>query len=146
MTTHDPKRINFSENTSIHECLLICRRHGTEESAQPTEFVSLRRMPEGVRKKRLLPWTPSYQVRWDTGAVSISGLRIAYVMVTGLRCSGSMVHLPMLPANWRRTHVWNLLARDLKSVRPDNESRTHTKFATEMHPTGYQDSILPAVV
>ena len=27
VTTHDPRRIAFSENTSIHECLLICRRH-----------------------------------------------------------------------------------------------------------------------
>ncbi len=45
VTTHDPKRINFSENTSIHECLLICRRwHGGERPA--TEFVSLRRMPK----------------------------------------------------------------------------------------------------
>ncbi|MDE2887551.1 MAG: DEAD/DEAH box helicase family protein [Gemmatimonadota bacterium] len=45
VTTHDPKRINFSENTSIHECLLICRRwHEGERPA--TEFVSLRRMPK----------------------------------------------------------------------------------------------------
>ena len=44
ITTHDPKRINFSENTSIHECLLICRRHPVGERP-PTEFISLRRMP-----------------------------------------------------------------------------------------------------
>ena len=44
VTTHDPRRIAFSENTTIHECLLICRRHpGT--TRPPTEFVSLRRMP-----------------------------------------------------------------------------------------------------
>ena len=45
VTTHDPKRIAFSENTTIHECLLICRRHPVEERPA-TEFVSLRRMPE----------------------------------------------------------------------------------------------------
>ena len=45
ITTHDPKRINFSENTSIHECLLICRRHQGGERP-PTEFVSLRIMPD----------------------------------------------------------------------------------------------------
>ena len=45
VTTHDPKRINFSENTSIHECLLVCRR-SREDKRSPTEFVSLRRMPE----------------------------------------------------------------------------------------------------
>ena len=44
ITTHDPKRINFSENTSIHECLLICR-HSPTGDRPPTEFVSLRRMP-----------------------------------------------------------------------------------------------------
>ena len=44
ITSHDPKRINFSENTSIHECLLICRRHPV--CRRPTtEFISLRRMP-----------------------------------------------------------------------------------------------------
>ena len=44
LTSHDPKRINFSENTSIHECLLIARRSG--DRAKPTEFVSLARMPK----------------------------------------------------------------------------------------------------
>ncbi len=44
VTSHDPRRINFSENTSIHECLLVARRwHG--DTRPPTQFVSLRRMP-----------------------------------------------------------------------------------------------------
>ena len=47
VTSHDPKRINFSENTSIHECLLVCRRH-PEGERPPTEFVSLRLMPGSV--------------------------------------------------------------------------------------------------
>ena len=45
VTTHDPRRIAFSENTSIHESLLICRRH-PNEGRPPTEFVALRKMPE----------------------------------------------------------------------------------------------------
>ena len=49
VTTHDPKRINFSENTSIHECLLICRRP-PRGKRPPTEFVSLRVMPDSVEK------------------------------------------------------------------------------------------------
>ena len=49
VTTHDPRRIAFSENTSIHECLLVCRRHPTE-SRPPTEFVSLRRMPANAEE------------------------------------------------------------------------------------------------
>ena len=44
ITTHDPRNIAFSENTGIHECLVICRRQ--PKSDRPaTEFVSLRRMP-----------------------------------------------------------------------------------------------------
>lgn len=46
--THDPKHINFSYNTSIHECLMVCRRH--EGVKPPTKFVSLRRMPENVKE------------------------------------------------------------------------------------------------
>ena len=49
VTTHDPKRINFSENTSIHECLLICRRHPCGERP-PTQFVSLGRMPDSAEE------------------------------------------------------------------------------------------------
>ena len=49
VTTHDPKRINFSENTSIHECLLVCRRY--PQGARPaTEFVSLRVMPDDAEE------------------------------------------------------------------------------------------------
>ena len=49
VTTHDPKRINFSENTSIHECLLVCRRHPQGERPA-TEFVSLRVMPNSAEE------------------------------------------------------------------------------------------------
>ena len=47
LTSHDPRRPNFSENTSIHESLLVCRRrNGTNVCAQrPTRFVALRTMP-----------------------------------------------------------------------------------------------------
>ena len=49
VTTHDPKRIAFSENTSIHESLLICRRRSREERPS-TEFVSLRKMPSSAEE------------------------------------------------------------------------------------------------
>ena len=44
VTSHDPKRVNFSENTAIHECLMVCRRR-SDAPPGPTEFVSLKRMP-----------------------------------------------------------------------------------------------------
>ncbi len=50
VTSHDPKRINFSENTGIHESLLICRRRNGKVHTAPTEFVSLRRMPATAKE------------------------------------------------------------------------------------------------
>ena len=40
VTSHDPSRIYFSENTRIGEMLLVCRRVGREERA-PTQVVNL---------------------------------------------------------------------------------------------------------
>ena len=49
VTSHDPKNINSSENTGIHECLLVARRRdersNSTASDPPTRFVSLRKMP-----------------------------------------------------------------------------------------------------
>ncbi len=50
VTTHDPRRINFSENTSIHECLVVCRRLNETNENAPTEFVSLRSMPSSAEQ------------------------------------------------------------------------------------------------
>ena len=76
ITTHDPRRVNFSYKTSIHECLMVCRRWcpdntsngsndnnsngssvsssassgGTSRPKPPTEFVSLRRMPRTAQE------------------------------------------------------------------------------------------------
>ena len=49
VTSHDPKRMNFSENTNIHESLLVCRRRANAEE-RPTRFISLRVMPETVEE------------------------------------------------------------------------------------------------
>ena len=46
VTTHDPKRPNLSENTSIHESLLVCRRKTKRNADAPTLFVSLARKVE----------------------------------------------------------------------------------------------------
>ena len=47
VTSHDPRRPNFSENTAIHESLLICRRRSraAHSPGRATRFVALRRMP-----------------------------------------------------------------------------------------------------
>ncbi len=54
VTSHDPKRINFSENTAIHESLIIARRPDPGSARQPTRFVSLARMPDDPHEAILL--------------------------------------------------------------------------------------------
>ena len=49
ISSHDPSRPNFSENTGIHECLLVGRRY-EGGSTEPTEFISLRRMPRNQKE------------------------------------------------------------------------------------------------
>ena len=49
VTSHDPRRPNFSENTAIHESLLICRRRCNGHSQEPTRFVALRTMPSNSK-------------------------------------------------------------------------------------------------
>ncbi len=46
VSSHDPERIFFSENTSIGEMLLICRRWHSEGPKPPTRIVNLVRNPE----------------------------------------------------------------------------------------------------
>ena len=47
VTSHDPRRPNFSENTAIHESLLVCRRREGANGRldRPTRFIALRTMP-----------------------------------------------------------------------------------------------------
>lgn len=47
ITSHDPERINFSENTSIGEILIVCRRRRfTPEDQPPTRVINLAVNPE----------------------------------------------------------------------------------------------------
>ena len=41
ITSHDPKRIYFSENTDITESLMVARRRESSQEPQPTRFVNL---------------------------------------------------------------------------------------------------------
>ena len=46
VTSHDPERIYFSENTTIGEMLLVCRRWAVEQGQKPTtQVVNLARNP-----------------------------------------------------------------------------------------------------
>ena len=48
ITSHDPKSINFSENTDIHESLLVLKRRGELSTDAPTNFVSITKMPKSA--------------------------------------------------------------------------------------------------
>ncbi len=45
VSSHDPVRIYFSENTSIGEVLLVCRRWSRDEPKPPTRVINLARNP-----------------------------------------------------------------------------------------------------
>ena len=52
VTSHDPRRPNFSENTAIHESLLVCRRRAGANIPpnRTTRFVALRKMPSSPKE------------------------------------------------------------------------------------------------
>ncbi len=57
VTSHDPERIYFSENTSIGEMLLVCRRWANEkEPKPPTKVVNLAHNPETPAVAKNLAW------------------------------------------------------------------------------------------
>lgn len=45
VSSHDPERIFFSENTNIGEVLLVCRRWNSDEPKPPTRFINLAENP-----------------------------------------------------------------------------------------------------
>ncbi len=94
ITSHDPKRINFSENTGIHECLLIARRINTPP---PRPSSSRYAECQPARKKPLQQQTPSHKGTLPSGAAARSGRPTASKPATGRQCSGSTVNLPRQP-------------------------------------------------
>ncbi len=54
VTSHDNRRIYFSENTNIHESLIVARRPSGDAEAGPTTFVSLADNPATASGARVL--------------------------------------------------------------------------------------------
>lgn len=46
IVSHQPGRWNFSENTALSECMIVARKLGKSEEADPTKFVNLWDKPE----------------------------------------------------------------------------------------------------
>ena len=54
VTSHDNRRIYFSENTDIHECLIVARRITSETEGKPTAFISLAENPASASEAHYL--------------------------------------------------------------------------------------------
>lgn len=54
VTSHDNRRISFSENTNIHESLIVARRPSSENRGRPTAFVSLAENPASASEGHFL--------------------------------------------------------------------------------------------
>ncbi|MCY3823626.1 MAG: N-6 DNA methylase [Nitrospinae bacterium] len=54
VTSHDNRRIYFSENTDIHESLIVARRPTPESRGKPTAFVSLAENPASASEAHFL--------------------------------------------------------------------------------------------
>lgn len=50
ITSHDPSRTNFSENTDLSEILFVARKLVTKEKAGNTSYVALRRNPRSIHE------------------------------------------------------------------------------------------------
>ncbi len=89
ITSHDPKHPNFSYATSIHECLMVCRRYNGDVKP-PTKFVSLYRMPKNAEE----------------------AIEAADAITNGyVRSWGSVVQWPierMVAGDWSPAQWWNV--------------------------------------
>jgi len=78
VASFDPHRINFSENTSISEALIVCRRSPQEPALRPpTKFVRLWRNTRSVADiagtaRSLMEWTPADGTDIANGIAQIS--------------------------------------------------------------------------
>ena len=73
VTSHDNRRIFFSENTDIHESLIVARRPTPENRGRPTAFVSLSENPASISGARQLARAVRAALDGDLVALSAWG-------------------------------------------------------------------------
>jgi len=107
VTSHDNRRIFFSENTDIHESLIVARRPTPETRGKPTAFVSLAENPanpseahflaeaiqqalngdeSGLSRYGTIAWLPPEQLRnrpWNAACFYDQSLAQAYEELLG---------------------------------------------------------------
>ncbi|MDE0410240.1 MAG: hypothetical protein OXN81_20535 [Alphaproteobacteria bacterium] len=73
VTSHDNRRIFFSENTDIHESLIVARRPTPENRGRPAAFVSLSENPASISGARQLARAVRAALDGDLVALSAWG-------------------------------------------------------------------------
>ena len=73
VTSHDNRRIFFSENTDIHECLIIARRPTPESKTSPTAFISLAENPASASEAHYLAKAIRQALSGDTSLLADYG-------------------------------------------------------------------------
>ena len=85
VTSHDNRRINFSENTDVHESLIIARRPTPEaKSNRRTAFVSLAENPQSASEAHFLAEAIQTALKGDNSALAAYGT-IAWRSIEQLR-------------------------------------------------------------
>ena len=73
VTSHDNRRIFFSENTDIHECLIIARRPTAENDTNSTAFISLAENPASASEAHYLARAIRQALNGDTSLIADYG-------------------------------------------------------------------------
>ena len=133
ITSHDPRHVNFSYKTGIHECLMICRRH-SEGNKPPTEFVSLRKMPTNAKEAIDAADAIANGNAERVGAACAGGRQNGSVRATGRLSNGMTTIWPKPYANWKRRRCWSRLGRDTRSGPLAKEYAAPTRLASKASP------------
>ena len=73
VTSHDNRRIHFSENTNIHESLIIARRPTLKNESKMTAFISLAENPESASEAHYLAKAIGQALAGDNSRLSDYG-------------------------------------------------------------------------
>ena len=88
ITSHDPSRTNFSENTALSELLFVARKLNRREKAGDTAYVTLRRNPTTIHEALDLA------ARLSTALGGMAGEKTSVTIRSSARVLGEITILP----------------------------------------------------
>ena len=93
ITSHDPSRTSFSENTDLSELLFVARKLKKGEQAGDTTYVALRRNPTTIHEALDLA------ARLSTGFRRMAGKKTSVTIRSSVRALGEITSLPAPKGN-----------------------------------------------